>query len=336
MHPQPQPAYFDEARGAWVLSRYRDVTEALREPRLWPLAAGGEDQAVTRDGTGRLRLRGPVQEALSSAHVAAWQASIEPLAYSLLDGLPRDRPVDLLAGFALPWCLEFALLVLGAAPSDRGRLSALGAQVFAATGAPDGSPLRPSAAAATAELERLLAGGQMPMGEPTFVALSQTTPRLLASVWTALYSHPAEAERLRASPELWPGAVEELLRYAGIVRGIWRQARGSVEIGAAKMSDGQRAMLMLASANRDSEQWVEPDRLDVTRRVTSQLALGAGRHSCIGAGLVRMAVTVATQALFVRFPTARPCSEPQWRTGSGYCFPASLPVLLCANARTGS
>ena len=143
-------------------------------------------------------------------------------------------------------------------------------------------------------------------------------------------------ERLRVHPEFWPGAVEELLRFAGIVRRIWRQARGSVEIGGVTLSDGQRVMLLLGSANRDPEQFPDPDRLDVTRRFPSQLALGAGRNSCVGAGLIRVAVTVATHALVVRYPAARVCGAPEWRAGSGYCFPASVPVLLCPRAPTAS
>lgn len=327
MQAPPQSPYFDESHGAWVLSRYRDVVEALRESRLWPVAGRGEDQSVTRDEVGRLRLRGPSQDALPAERLAEWQRQIEPIARRLLDRLPTHRPVDLLAEFALPWCLEFALLALDAPLEQRSRFAALGTQVFAATGADDDSPRKAAASAATAALERLLANGPMPMGEPTFVAISQTTPRLLASIWVALLEHPGEMERLRAQPDLWPDAVEELLRYAGIVRRIWRQAREGVEIGGARIADGQRVALMLASANRDPEQFPEPDRLDVTRRASSQLALGAGRNSCVGVGVIRMAVTVATQALLARFPAARLSGSPRWRMGSGYSFPDSVSVL---------
>jgi cytochrome P450 len=200
--------------------------------------------------------------------------------------------------------------------------------VFAATGAPEDSPLRPPAAAATAELDRLLQQGAMPMGEPTFVAISQTTPRLLANIWVALLEHPGEAERLRNEPGLWPGAVEELLRYGAIVRRIWRQARSPVRYEGADIAEGQRVQLMLASANRDPEQFPDPDRLDVARRVPVQMALGTGRNSCAGGALVRTAVEVATRALLSRFPGLRSCGEPPYCTGTGYEFPAAVPVAL--------
>jgi cytochrome P450 len=326
--PSPTAPYLDEARGAWVLSRYRDVMAALRDPELWPVAAHGEDHAITRDELGRLRLRGPVMDAIAP-RVDAWRARMEPVAGQLLDGLAAADRVDLLADYALPWCQEFALLVMQAPPEQRDRLARLSAEVFAATGSPDNSPLRPPAAAATAELDRILQDGAMPMGEPTFVAISQTTPRLLANIWVALLEHSGEMERLRSEPELWPGAIEELLRFAGIVRSIWRQARSPVRYEGADIAEGQRVLLMLASANRDAEQFTDPDRLDVSRRVPVQMALGTGRNSCAGGALVRAAVEVSTRALLARFPGLRSCGEPPYRTGSGYAFPAALPVTLC-------
>jgi cytochrome P450 len=166
------------------------------------------------------------------------------------------------------------------------------------------------------------------MGEPTFIAISQTTPRLLANIWLALLEQPAEAQRLRAEPELWPGAIEELLRFGGIVRRIWRQAKGPVTIDEATLADGDRAMLMLATANRDPEQFPDPDRLDVERRGVTHVALGAGRNFCVGGVVIRTAIAVSTRALLERFPAAQLHGTPELRIGSGYAFPASLPVVF--------
>ncbi len=323
--PAARPAYFDTARGEWVLSRYRDVVAAFREPLLWPAAPRGQDHGAGRDSTGRLLLRGPSQEAL--AHMDEWEPRIASMARRALDALPSERAVDLLAEFALPWCLDVALLVVQAAPEDTARLAVLGAEVFAATGAPDDSPLKPAAAVATAELVRYFERGPMPMGEPAFVAISQTSPRLLANIWLALLRHPEQAAYLR-EPGRWPGAADELLRHAGIVRRIRREARGDLRIAGVSIAEGQRVMLLLASANRDPEQFPDAARLDVTRSVTGQVALGSGRNSCVGVALVRALVATSTRALLDRFPSAKLCGEPEFRTGSGYCFPTSVSVRL--------
>jgi cytochrome P450 len=323
----PAVPYFDEERNAWVLTRYRDVMAALRDPELWPVAARGEDHYVTRDEAGRLKLRSPVHDALAG-RLEAWRIRMEPLAQQRFDRLPPTEPVDLLADYALPWCRELALMVVGAPPEQRDSFVTLSAEVFAATGAPDESPLRPRAAAATAELERLLKDGPMPMGEPTFVAISQTTPRLLGNIWASLLDHPGESARLRTEAALWPGAIEELLRFAGIVRRIWRQARSQVQYDGAAIRTGQKVLLMLASANRDPDQYPEPNRLDVGRRVPAQFALGAGRNSCAGGALVRAAIELSTRALLARYPNMRACGNSHFLTGSGYAFPSTVPVLL--------
>ena len=166
------------------------------------------------------------------------------------------------------------------------------------------------------------------MGEPAFVALSQTLPRLLANAWLALVRHPDEYARLRAHPDLMPGAIEELLRYAGIVRRVFRRATANVDLGGVRIAEGDLAVLMLASANRDPEQFPDPDRLLLARPVTSHVALGTGRNSCVGAMLIRMAASVATGALAAKFAEATFSSVGGWRTGSGFCFPASVYVTL--------
>jgi hypothetical protein len=325
---RPEAPRFDPAQNAWILSRYPDVWAALREPNLWPVSGKREIQPESRDDSGRLKQRADMLEALSSSRLETWRPHLDSLTLSALDRLPTDRPVDLFGEFTLPWGLALAMLVTGADPADGPRLAGLGNRVFAATGAGEDATLRADAAAATAELERIFESGPIPMGEPTFVALSQTLPRLLANAWLALVRNPGEYAQLRARPELLAGAIEELLRYAGIVRRVFRRATANVDLGGIRIAEGELAVLMLASANRDPDQFPDPDRLDLTRPVTNHVALGTGRNSCVGGMLIRMAASVATGALAARFVKAEFCHVGEWRTGSGFCFPASVYVTL--------
>ena len=319
---RPEAARFDAAQQAWILSRYADVWAALREPNLWPVTG-------KRESDGRLQQRAAMLEAVAGARVEEWRPRLEIVTRRALESLPAHREVELLGEFLLPWGLSLAMMVTGAEAADRARLGDLSTRVFAATGAEHkDAALRADAAGATAELERIFEGGPVPMGEPAFVALSQTLPRLLANAWVALARHPAEFARLRACPALLPGAIDELLRYSGIVRRIYRRAIAPVELGGVTIAEGELAALMLASANRDPEQFPDPDRLDVGRVVSSHLALGAGRNSCVGAMLIRMAAAVATGSLAERFEEFGACRVGEWRTGSGFCFPASVHVTL--------
>ena len=263
--PCPEAPHFDPAQGAWVLSRYADVLAAFREPRLWPVGARRDDPPGIRDEAAHDRVAAETMAALSPATLAGWQAQIEPLAHRLLEQLPTDRAVDLVGEFAQPWSLAVAVLVTGADAADGERLAALARQVSAAAAEPDDSALQSRAAAATAELERCFEKRTMPLGEPAFVAPSQTLPCFLANAWLALLRHPEELARLRAQPDLLPGAMDELLRYAGLVRQLFPGAAADVDLGGVRIAKGERVILMLAAANRDPAQFREPDRLDVTR-----------------------------------------------------------------------
>ena len=90
--PQPEPARFDSALGARVLSRYADVLAAVQEQRLWPAGLTEE-----RDESGKLNARGEIQEALSFLAVRTWQETMEASARRAVDHLPAGVPVDLVS-----------------------------------------------------------------------------------------------------------------------------------------------------------------------------------------------------------------------------------------------
>ncbi len=61
-------------------------------------------------------------------------------------------------------------------------------------------------------------------------------------------------------------------------------------------------MLLLASGNRDPEQFDEPERFDITRTPNNHLGFGFGIHHCLGAPLARMETQVALTSLVRRAP----------------------------------
>ncbi|MFL6352896.1 MAG: cytochrome P450 [Bryobacteraceae bacterium] len=330
----PEDPHFRPESATWVLSRYEQVLAALREPGLWPTGPLNSEPSPLSDPTEQLRVRAAASEAFSAAKVAQWQAQIEPLARTRMNHLERDRHVDLIREFARPWSLDAATTVTGVDTISRELLADLARQVSAAAAEPNDAALQSEAAVANAELETILQGS-MPMRASVFVALSQGLPCFLASAWLALLQNPLELERLRLQPTLMPGAIEELLRYAGLARSLFRRATKDVTLGPVTIAEGHRVMLMLDSANRDPAQFAEPNRLDLGRRVAGQLAFGAGPHSCVGALLIRMAAAVATNA-FVQNVAGREIIGPiEWRGGSGFRWPASLNVRVQSHRSAG-
>lgn len=326
--PPPGAPRFDTALDAWVLTRYADVMAAFRDPRMSPTGPRSQNPPKKGHGAEQGRLRAETLATLSALRIAAWQKEIEPIAPGIIDPLKPHESVDLVRDFALPWSLAVASIVTQAAAHDSERLAHLAAQVSASAADPFDDMLQSQAATAGSELERLLPSETIPLRAPTFVALSQTLPAFLANAWLALLRHPAELARLRDQPRLMPQAMNELLRYAGIARMIFRRAAANVDIGSVKIAEGERAVLMLASANRDPAQFPKPDRLDLTRHSVGHLALGSGPHSCVGAALIRMAASVATGAFVSRFAAARIRGKVEWRGGPGFRSPAALMVVI--------
>ncbi|AXI80315.1 cytochrome P450 [Peterkaempfera bronchialis] len=133
-----------------------------------------------------------------------------------------------------------------------------------------------------------------------------TTPNMLGLSTFALLENPDQLAELRARPELYETAVDELMRYLTISQmGSSRCALEDVEIGGRTIKAGQTVVLSLPAANRDPALFDNPDALDVTRVPRKHLALGFGIHQCLGQHLARATLRIGLRRLFERFPTLR-------------------------------
>jgi hypothetical protein len=326
--PEIEAPYYDDALGAWVLSRHADILAAFRSSRLWPTGPNSKKSVEPPDETSNLEMRTETTEFLSAAQLRDWRERMTPVVKELIDRLPEDQPVDLIAACARPLCLTLAAMVTGVDPKDAERLREVAEPVFASAGEPYDQDLRASAKAANAELRGCFHSGPEPLRDSGFVALSQTMPSLLANAWYTLVQHPGEWGLLHQQPALMEQAIEELLRYAGFARILFRRAVEDIDLNGVGIRKGERIVLRVFAANRDPERFSDPGRFDITRRGTGQLTLGAGPHACVGASLIRMAAITITRPLVERFAWANLVEPAEWKGGSGFLTLASLVVRL--------
>lgn len=157
----------------------------------------------------------------------------------------------------------------------------------------------------------------------------ETTVNLIGNGIVALLTHPDQLERLRAEPELWPNAVEEILRYSSPVQRTARVAREDGELDGFPFRRGTIVSLLLAGANRDPAVFDRPHEFDVARaEANKNVSFGYGIHACIGAALARMEGTVALSTLFERYPTVALAGLGTHRGLSTLYGWASLPARL--------
>ena len=133
----------------------------------------------------------------------------------------------------------------------------------------------------------------------------------------ALMTHPAERQRLLTDPSLLGGAIDEMLRFHSPVVHFRRTATRDTVLGGVEVGAGDKVVVFYAAANRDPEEFPDPDRFDITRSPNRHLAFGSGPHVCLGARLARMQMEAMFSEILARMPDMEPAGEPV-RLGSSF------------------
>ena len=76
-------------------------------------------------------------------------------------------------------------------------------------------------------------------------------------------------------------------------------------------------MLLWAAANRDPEQFAEPDRCVLDRSPNEHVTFGRGIHRCIGIDLARLEIRIAVEELLARTGWFEPRASRSARRSSG-------------------
>ncbi len=333
--PCQQPAYFDVGLNAWVLSRHADVFAALREPALVP-GRSLDPQQTSLDQARvhlRARMRAETLEALGPLKLAQWREVLATEAAVIVQTLPSEAVVDLMEAYARPLCLALAARVTGISLQQAISLDHHARHISAAAADPDDRALSVQAKILNEEIRSEFQVGPEALRDSGFVALSQTLAFLLTNAWYALIEHPQEWQRLHHHPESIEAAIEELLRYAGLVRILFRTASEDFHLNGSAIRQGDHLVLRIVAANRDPERYCCPHQVEITRRDGGHLALGSGPHACVAANLIRMAASAITGPLLSQFSSARLAHPVSWLGGAVFRAPQSLPATLSEGSR---
>jgi len=169
---------------------------------------------------------------------------------------------------------------------------------------------------ATVDGERLTENEVLATTWLVLAAGHETTTNLIGNGMLALMQHRDQWERLCADPTLIGSTVEELLRFDAPVQATSRIPVEDVEVAGFPIAAGEETLVYLASANRDSDVFDDPERLDIARADNRHVSFGFGAHFCVGAALARLEAQEVIAALARRAPNmVWDGRTPQWRKG---------------------
>jgi len=116
----------------------------------------------------------------------------------------------------------------------------------------------------------------------------ETTSNLLGNSILVLANNPDQRAKVRDNPDLWPNAVEELIRFDTSVKISPRATAREVTIEGTTIPAGQNVLVQLSAANRDPRRFDRPNELILDREDPSPISFGHGSHHCLGSALARM------------------------------------------------
>jgi cytochrome P450 len=350
------PVYVPKAH-FFLISRYEDVQEVLLHPEVFSSAGSpGVRRRVradvleimskgfrpvptiqTTDPPAHQRFRALFSKAFSSRLVAQLEPDIRRIANELVDGFIRERRVELVSQFAVPFPLTVIAGWLGLPRADLPILKRWSDAIAAPLGGMIDRQQEIECARSELEAQRYFAAkldqrrreprgdilsdlcnarfeGDEPLEDAEIyylliqllVAGNESVRNLISSAMLLLLKHPQHMAAVRGEPALIPNFIEEALRLESPIKAFFRVAKFDTELSGVKIPAGSRLAVLFASANRDETHFADPERFDIHREnVSDHFAFGLGIHYCLGAPLARTEARIAFEILLGRLKDIR-------------------------------
>ena len=350
---------------AYLLTRYEDVEEAFRDETTFPAQAaytlhsepvmGRTLQCMT--GAEHTRNRALVSPAFRSRLMPGYvEPILAPVAHDLVDRIAARGEADLVAEFTREFPFTVITRLLGIPPRNEGDIQRWALALLSYPWDPEGAlaasreftaylgpivderreapgpDLISTLATTEVDGERLTGDEIFSFIRVLFPAGADTTYLGLGTLMFALLTHPDAMDRVRREPESRRAAIEEALRWVPPVSLMPRFAPVDTDKFGTTIKGGNQLLFGVAAANRDPDQFPEPDRYDLDRDPSMALTFGLGMHFCVGAHLARAELATALDVFLERFDELALAPDAPTRfVGSVLRGPDTLPVRFTTN-----
>jgi hypothetical protein len=321
-----------------------------------PLYAHHTTSLVFNDAPYHTRVRRPIVDALSPSAVRGLEASVMSLVDTLLERLRDLQKFDLIEDFAAHIPVEVIGNLLRVPRVDRGPLRGWSLAILGALETTTTAARLQQGNEAVSEFTRylreLIGERRRHPGPDTDLLTSllrekelsedellqncifllnaghETTTNIIGNGLHLLLRTPAAAQRLVEDHTLTGSAIEECLRLESPNQLGNRLVREPVTIGGVALEAGTYLTLCIGAANRDPEEFVQPDLFDITRKPNRHLAIAAGAHACVGMGVARLEAQVAVLRVLQKLPGLRLRGEGQRGARARFRGFVSLPAEI--------
>jgi cytochrome P450 len=317
----------------FALTRHASVTRALRDWETFSSASGvmmNEDMnqvlrgnTLCSDGADHDALRRVVIKPLRPRELSTITGDITREAERVVDRVVAQGSFDAVADLAHHLPLAIVSNLIGLPEEGRERMLVWASEMFNCFG-----PRNERTVSAFRVLEEMVGyastqavrgklkpggwaealhdaadRGEVPREAVPVMMIDYMGPSLDTTIFAitsavALFAeHPDQWDLVRADPKLIPGAMNEVLRLEAPIQDFSRLAVADYDMDGVLMPAGSRAIVFYGAAGRDEREYPDPDRFDVRRNPTNQLAFGTGPHVCLGVYLARLEMAALFTAL---------------------------------------
>jgi cytochrome P450 len=327
--------------GAPVLSRYEDVTWALRHPEIFSsamdvhVALGTERPMIPLqvDPPLQTRYRKILDHRFSRKRSLELEPQIRQHANEIIDSFIKQGECEFNSAFAIPLPCRTFLSLMGLPQQDLALFLELKdgiirppvppTDLFAAyehrakTGkriyayfndviddrlAHPGDDIVSYLTSAEIDGERLTRNEVLDICYLFLLGGLDTVTASLGCSIAYLAANPQHRRRLTQEPALTALAIEELLRWETPVTVVPRVVKQDVTVGDVALQAGTLVNLLLGAADVDEAEFADAARVDFERERNRHLAFGGGPHRCLGSHLARMELRAALEEWHRRIP----------------------------------
>lgn len=364
-----QIAAYDEMRarcpvpfspsGNWAVLRHDDVVTVLDDPVTYSNSVSQHLSVPNgMDPPEHTIFRTLVDRYYDTAQMAAFEPTCRQIVRELIDELPRGSELDFMSEFAEFFANRLQCAFMGWPDRLRQPLRDWTKKNHRATLATDRAVMSAVAMEFDSyiheQLDERRAAGQHAPDDATTALLQETvegralTDEEIVSIvrnWTVgelgtiaasigiigayLAEHPELQTLLRADPSLAERASDEILRIHPPLIANRRRTTCPVQLGGREIPEGERLVVVWASANRDEETFGDPDEFRLDRDLSQNLLYGRGVHYCPGAPLARLELRVFIEEILAATTQIKlgVDAEPinAHYPASGYAF---LPLII--------